>query len=76
MEPAPSIKGLSRCRRRTQSVAMEITSGWIIPVIVVAAQVHPATQRTQFDCAITTIIHQRAGARHISTTQRTAYFLD
>ena len=32
---------------------MEITSGLIIAFIVLAAQVHPATQRTQFDCTIT-----------------------
>ena len=35
---------------------MEITSGLIIALIVLAAQVHPATQRTQFDCTITKVV--------------------
>jgi hypothetical protein len=56
MEPAPGSKGLSRRRKRNHGVAMEITSGLTIALIVLAAQVHPATQRTQFDCTITKVV--------------------
>jgi hypothetical protein len=35
---------------------MEIISGLIIALIVLAAQVHPATQRTQFDCTVAKIV--------------------
>ena len=56
MEPAPGSKRLSRRHKRTHGVAMEITSGLIIALIVLAAQVHPATQRTQFDCTITKVV--------------------
>ena len=35
---------------------MNITSGWTIAVIAVAALVQPATPRAQFDCAITKVV--------------------
>ena len=35
---------------------MNITSGWTMAVIAVAALVQPATPRAQFDCAITKVV--------------------
>ncbi len=56
MEPALGRKGLSSRRKRTHGVAMEITSGLITALTVLAAQIHPATQRMQFDCTITKVV--------------------
>ena len=35
---------------------MNITSGWTIAVIAVAALAQPATPRAQFDCAINKVV--------------------
>jgi SAM domain (Sterile alpha motif) len=61
MEPAPGSKGLSCRRRQTYGFAMEITGGLIIALIMLVAQVHPATQRMQFDCTITKVVIKHAG---------------
>ena len=45
---------------------MEITSGLIIAFIVLAAQVHPATQRTQFDCTVTKVVIKNVPERGTS----------
>ena len=56
---------------------MNITSGWTIAVIAVAALVQPATPRAQFDCAITkVVITNTPEIEHVSPDQGAAQFLD